>query len=330
VLPDGGHYERAPAYHCQVLGDLIDIAGLLRAAGRQPPGGLAEAITAMRGWLGAVLTPSGDVPLLNDGFPVEPGLLAKLGAAPPPGGPLHLLPDTGLARAAVGGWHVLADVGPPCPPELPAHAHADTLGCVVYLDGTPLLVDTATSGYASGAVRDYQRSTAAHNTVEVDRRDSTEVWGGFRAGRRARVYGVAARAARDGDQVTVQAAHDGYRSLPGRPAHHRRWTVCDRELRVDDTVTGRGRHRVTVYWHLTPGAQLRLRPGGAVVTAQARELSVTMTTTGDPAVTLTTAQVSTGFGRTVAAPLLACTLQQELPVRISTVWRRADPGQEPT
>ena len=24
VLPDGGHYERAPAYHCQVLADLID------------------------------------------------------------------------------------------------------------------------------------------------------------------------------------------------------------------------------------------------------------------------------------------------------------------
>ena len=38
VLPDGGHYERAPAYHCQVLGDLIDIAGLLRAAGLRRAG----------------------------------------------------------------------------------------------------------------------------------------------------------------------------------------------------------------------------------------------------------------------------------------------------
>ena len=33
VLPDGGHYERAPAYHCQVLADLIDVDGLVRAAG---------------------------------------------------------------------------------------------------------------------------------------------------------------------------------------------------------------------------------------------------------------------------------------------------------
>ena len=36
VLPDGGHYERAPAYHCQVLADLIDVADLLSAAGQRP------------------------------------------------------------------------------------------------------------------------------------------------------------------------------------------------------------------------------------------------------------------------------------------------------
>jgi len=28
--------------------------------------------------------------------------------------------------------------------------------------------------------------------------------------------------------------------------------------------------------------------------------------------------------------MLACTLHLELPVQISTVWRRADPRQEPT
>jgi uncharacterized heparinase superfamily protein len=36
ILADGGHYERAPAYHCQVLADLIDVADLLRAT-RQTP-----------------------------------------------------------------------------------------------------------------------------------------------------------------------------------------------------------------------------------------------------------------------------------------------------
>ena len=77
VLPDGGHYERAPAYHCQVLGDLIDIAGLLQAAGHDEPAGACPGRSPRCAAGSArVLTPRGDVPMLNDGFPVSPGLLA--------------------------------------------------------------------------------------------------------------------------------------------------------------------------------------------------------------------------------------------------------------
>jgi uncharacterized heparinase superfamily protein len=313
-----------------VLGDLIDIAGLLRSAGHGAPAGPPEVIAAMRRWIGLVLIPPGEVPLLNDGFPVSDKLLAEIAPAPPPAGPLQVLPDTGLARITSGGWHVLADIGPPCPRELPAHAHADTLSCVVHVDAEPLLIDTGTSTYAPGATRDRERSTAAHNTLEVDHRDSTEVWGAFRAGRRARVSEVSTSS--DGETVTVEAAHDGYRWLPGRPAHHRRWSVSADELRVDDTVSGQGRHRVTVRWHLAPGASLRLVPGGAAVTIAAGEISVTVTVTASSELALmaTTAQVSAGFGKTVTAPVLVCILQPELPARISTVWRRSEPRQEAT
>ena len=350
VLPDGGHYERAPAYHCQVLGDLVDIGRLLQAAGRDDQAGLPEKIAAMRRWLGSVLTPDGDVPLLNDGFPVSRELLAELEPAPPPGGPLQVLPDTGLARAAAGGWQVLADIGPPCPRELPAHAHADTLSCLVHVDGAPLLIDTGTSTYAAGAVRNRERSTSAHNTLEVGGRDSTEVWGAFRAGRRARVHGISARVdwgrktgpGRDEgpgrDTVTIEAAHDGYRNLPGRPLHRRRWALSAGELRVDDTVTGAGRHRIVVRWHLAPGSRLRLSPGGAVVITRSGEFTVTATATAtagatatateQPVLTAALAEVATGFRSTVQAPVLACAMHPELPVRISTVWRRAEPLQE--
>jgi uncharacterized heparinase superfamily protein len=326
VLPDGGHYERAPAYHCQVLGDLIDIAELLRSAGRGTPDGFPEAIAAMRRWLGAVLTPRGEVPLLNDGFPVPAELLAALAPGTAARAPLQMLPDTGLARASAGAWHVLADFGPPCPRDLPAHAHADTLGCVVHLDATPLLVDTGTSGYEPGPVRAYQRSTAAHNTVQVGDGDSTEVWGAFRAGRRARVHGVSAGTA-DG-AVTIEAAHDGYRGLRGKPVHCRRWSVDPREMRVEDTVSGRGRHRITVRWHLAPGTGLRLAERGAVVSTAAGEVDVTVSASSKLTVRAGTAPVSAGFGQTVAAPVLACTLYPELPVRISTVWRLAQRRQE--
>ena len=83
VLADGGHYERSPAYHCQVLADLIDVTELMRAARPVPPGELTAAVDRMRRWLGAVLTPDGRVPLLNDGYPVDGELIAALSRVRP-------------------------------------------------------------------------------------------------------------------------------------------------------------------------------------------------------------------------------------------------------
>jgi uncharacterized heparinase superfamily protein len=320
VLPDGGHYERAPAYHCQVLGDLVDVADLLVAAGRTPARELTLAIARMRGWLGSVLTPGGAVPLLNDGYPVSAALTAALRPDRAPGRAVVTLPDTGLIRAVAGGWHLLADVGAPCPDGLPAHAHADTLGCLLHADGAPLLVDTGTSTYTPGKVRSYERSTAAHNTAEVDGADSTEVWSAFRAGRRARVHDPVA--AGSAGAVTAAAAHDGYRRLPGRPVHRRRWSLTGAGLQVDDEVTGGKRHQVAVRWHLAPGADVRLHADRAVVRTAAGEFGVSFGSSGPARLAVEPGMLATGFQSTTVAPVLICRIESGLPVRISTRWHR--------
>ncbi len=324
VLGDGGHFERAPAYHCQVLADLIDVADLLRAAGREPPAEISAAIAAMRRWLGAVLTPDGQVPLLNDGYPVDRDLLAALEPGPEPEEPLLVLPDTGLVRMAADGWHLLADVGAPCPRSLPAHAHADTFGCLVHVDGVPLLADTGTSTYEPGPVRGYERSTAAHSTVQLDGADSTEVWGTFRAGRRARVSGLAAEASRVG--MRCEAVHDGFRHLPGRPRHRRRWTLAAGGLLVEDAVTGRGSHEVVVRWQLAPGWSARVAgdtahlygPAGAVVATVTANVPLTLEVTSRP--------VAAGFEVRADAPVLTCRADAALPVLLTTAWSRAAGG----
>jgi uncharacterized heparinase superfamily protein len=321
VLPDGGHYERAPAYHCQVLADLIDVAELLRSAGQEPGPELADAIRRMRQWLSCVLAADGRVPLLNDGFPVSVELIAAVRPPLSPPDPLVVLPDTGLVRAWAGSWRLLADVGAPCPEELPAHAHADTLSCLVQVGGVPLIIETGTSTYAPGPARSYERSTAAHNTLEVDGTDSTEVWGAFRAARRARVTDVATCTAHGG-VLTIEAAHDGYRQLPGRPTHRRRWMLTEAGLRVEDYVSGRGRHAIVLRWHLAPGAGLRLAGAGAVVTTPAGEFRVIVSATGPITLTAETGQVAVGFARTVAAPMLVCRVTTVMPVQISTSWQQ--------
>ncbi len=348
VLADGGHYERAPAYHCQVLADLMDVADLLEAAGRKRCADLTEAIGRMRAWLEYVLLPDGQVPLFNDGYPVADGLITAVRGRAASAGSLVVLRETGLIRAELAGWHLLADCGPPCPDELPGHAHADTLSCLVRVDGAPLVVDTGTSTYAPGPVRDHERSTAAHSTVQVDDADSTEVWGAFRAGRRARVHDFSARSAQD--TVTVTASHDGFRWLPGRPIHRRRWTLSQAGLRIDDEVTGAGRHLVTVRWHLAPDASVQLGqvaaparddvttgvlaasiggpeylaaagvgcpgPGGEI------RVSVDFGASAPYQLLVESAPLATGFSRTVTAPVLVVRLHARLPVRVRTTWSR--------
>ncbi|WP_313949543.1 alginate lyase family protein [Frankia sp. AvcI1] len=390
VLDDGGHYERSPSYHCQVLADLDDVAGLLAAGGWAVPTELFDAITRMRAWLGAVLGPDGTVPLLNDGFAVRPELLRRLlpsvPAQPPPPGPEVdpsdratgladatsstritrntsstgitslagvpgrpgvpaaagaggwgrsgglLLADSGLAALTAGGWHLLADVGLPCPDDLPAHAHADTLGFLLWLDDRPLLVDVGTSTYAPGQRRDAERGSAAHSTVTIDGVDSTEVWGAFRAGRRARPTLVTLRH-RDG-VATLTAGHDGYRHLPGRPVHWRTWRLDADGLTVTDRISGGGRHQLAVLFHFAPGVTLaaarRPDPGGPpepaaldVTTPAGRRL---LLRAGGPGRWhVRTTRRATGWERTVPAPTAEFRVDAELPVDLhATLTARAE------
>jgi uncharacterized heparinase superfamily protein len=247
VLPDGGHFERAPAYHCQVLGDLTDLEALF---GTAAPGWLLDATCRMRTWLGLVLLPDGTVPLLNDGFPVHAEMLTALDPGPAAGPGLTVLKSSGLAIARRGTWFLLADVGDPCPDELPAHAHADTLGFLLYEDTAQVVGEIFTSTYCSLARRHHERGTAAHSTLQLDGENSTEVWGTFRAARRARV--VALSTADLGDVSTITACHDGYARLAGVPMHYRAWTLTEDGLQVDDVVSGSGKHLVQVRLHVPP------------------------------------------------------------------------------
>lgn len=72
---------------------------------------------------------------------------------------------------------LLADVGSIGPDYQPGHAHADTFNFVLYLNERPIIVDTGTSTYEVNEIRFYERSTAAHNTVVVAGKNSSESMG---------------------------------------------------------------------------------------------------------------------------------------------------------
>lgn len=304
ILSDGGHYERSPSYHCQVLADLIDIQRLAAAAGLPPVAGLSEAIEGMRGWLGAMLMPDGDVPLMNDCTAVGQDRLALLRPSGRPPQRLTVLAASGYVIVRPDDRiHLVADIGDPCPPQLPAHAHADCLSFELSVDGRRVVVDAGTSTYEPGPARAGERSTAAHNTVCVDGADQTEVWGTFRAARLARAS--IERADDDGAVITVAGSHDGYRRLPGAPVHRRVWSVTPGCIVVTDDILGAGFHRVASRLHMaTEGA-----------------LTVDWSSTGELAVLDEPASFATDFGRTHAGRVLTAWREGPLPCTIRTELR---------
>jgi uncharacterized heparinase superfamily protein len=319
VLADGGHYELTPAYHCQVLADLVDLVGLTSAAEVAVPPTWPAAVERMRHWLGVMRFGSDALPRFNDTTAVPSRLQALL--RPPPRAPgLQFLPASGYAVLDGGGrLSAVVDVAEACPPGLPAHAHADCLSVEVAVDGRPVLVNTGTSTYVPGARRRFERSTRAHNTIEVDGADQTEVWGTFRAARRAHptVHDVSAS-----DGLRITASHDGYRRLPGSPVHTRTVRLGPDDLVVDDRVDGSGYHRAVLCWHFAAGKDPVLIGSHRV---SLDHLDLVVEPSGPHRLDLLApgsadrAQVADGFGRLRPAAVVEIRLEGVLPLSCRTV-----------
>ena len=265
VLADGGHFERSPMYHALALEDVLDLLNLARAASPGRP--LADRVARvcephaprMLHWLRCMCHPDGDISFFNDatlGIAPPNAELERYAAAlgvtagPPATSGVQALAASGYARASFGPMVALLDVAPVGPDYLPGHAHADTLSFELSLHGHRVVVNGGTSRYGMGAERLRERGTAAHSTVVVAETDSSEMWSGFRVGRRARPFDVAFHA------DSVQAAHDGYGWMPGRPMHLRSWKFRNHSLVVEDKVEG-GKHDAVAHYHLAPGLELQ-------------------------------------------------------------------------
>ena len=153
------------------------------------------------------------------------------------------------------------DTGPLGLGSIAAHGHADALSFTLHLDGEPVLIDPGTYAYHhEPAWRDYFRSTRAHNTLRVGRRDQAMMHGPFLWGRRYRVN--VTHAIMSDDQFDLLAAHDGYRRF-SRVIHRRRisWHPIRRRWIIEDELEGKGEHEVELLFHVHPRRTVRqVRP----------------------------------------------------------------------
>lgn len=310
ILEHGEHFERSPMYHALMLDALLDISDATRSINPALSERVGSSAERMKNFLGQILDPCGEVPLLGD---------SVRGEAPPIETLLEVTgveqPDTGARRAGPywiwndGRDRLLFDSGPVGADELPAHAHCDLLNLQMWVGGEPLVVDSGVYGYDDDEMRRYCRSTAAHNVVQIDGLEQCDVWSRFRMGRRG--HPSALQTGESQGFCWATAVHDAYRHA-GALVH--RWIACHPggPWIVVDGVSGDGSHRATNRLHFHPEVELDHRVTGVEFSVGGRHGTIHFLGIGE--IALRTGWHCPEFGRREASTVLEFEATSEGPL----------------
>jgi uncharacterized heparinase superfamily protein len=262
VLNDGGHFELSPMYHSIFCEDLLDLFNIDLVYNKKSLPILKTKIIDMLSWIKVMSHPDKKLSFFNDAtFGVAPRFDDLNSYAKRLNIEFNLnlnntlsnLKDSGYIR--VNGTNIVAilDVAKIGPNYLPGHGHADALSFEISLFGSRFIVNSGISTYNVSNERQMQRGTSMHSTINIDNKDSSELWSAFRVGRRANIKEIKIN---QKDSLNISASHDGYYRLFGKPCHCREWIFSDNQLKLLDTVLGHGFHKIESVLPLGPEVEI--------------------------------------------------------------------------
>lgn len=236
LFADWGHYEGSPMYHSILLGKLLMLLDAFENTEwiKRDKQWLKTDISKMLGWLDSFSFRNKTWAFLNDAtsgigpeFPVLKCVSAQMG--------IHIpqvkLKESGYRKMGNQDFEVLIDIADITPPHQPGHAHSDMLSFCMQYKGLPIFVDPGTSTYEADSRRMAERSTKLHNTVTINKKNQSEIWGSFRVGRRAKLT------IQDESNNNITACHDGYLNSD-RVLHVRNFSLEDKRFNVKDCLKG--------------------------------------------------------------------------------------------
>lgn len=187
------------------------------------------------------------------------------------------------------------------------HAHSDALATEITVQGTPMFVDPGTFTYTgSREMRDWFRSTMAHNTVSVDGLSSSVPDGPFSWKQCASAKVSTWLAENRFDYVVGE--HDGYQRLPQPVKHERRILFLKHDYwLIHDLLTSPGAHQYDLWFHIAEEITPHLNGDG-------KSLNLTSSQENGAQITVCCNKggwsshdgwISTCYGRKNAAPVFA-------------------------
>jgi uncharacterized heparinase superfamily protein len=249
----------SPAYHCQMVADLLDIRSLLPDEERDKLHSRCEH--AMQA-LVALTHPDEQISLFSDGglrmacSPQEClAIWRESGGTGPLPSSVTALRNSGYYGLRTERSFLLIDCGAVCAEALPAHGHADMLAFEWDVDGYRVVVDAGVHEYEAGPRRMASRSVASHNTVQVADLEPVELIGSFRTGRRAQATCDFFEAA-DG-RLMLRGHHHGFQSGGCSVIHRRIFDATDGVVSIQDRMEGDLQARCTSRLLFHPDCKLQ-------------------------------------------------------------------------
>ncbi len=249
-LSDGAHFELSTTYHSLLLEDVLDMINIMRAFDIPYPNQWNHVADQGLKWLAIMTRPDGLPPLFNDAaYGITPRFDQIQAYAHNLGfevsvyekSTLTLLDDSGYFRFDGSAYSFIGDAGQPGPTYIPGHAHCDLSSFELFAHARPVIVDTGTSTYEVGERRTIERSTAAHNVVQIADGEQSEIWGGFRLADRAIIVKR---------ETTENSLHLKYQDYQGHNISRDFFFSAD-DITVKDSVTCD--QVATARFHLAPG-----------------------------------------------------------------------------
>ncbi len=239
ILPDGAHYEQSPMYHCILLDRLLDCCNfsfnnILFKNQKLLNNLLREKVVLMLGHLKSIVYSDGTIPLLNDSaYDIAPTPKQIFTYARRIGFEWKKVPmrACGYRKMSSPKLEAIVDIGNITATYQAGHSHADTFNYELRIDKKPFIVDTGISTYDKTPRRQLERGTSAHNTVSIDEKNSSEVWGGFRVANRAKVSII-----KDAEKKII-ATHNGFGK---RRLHKRVFKISNNNIfTIEDNVSSK-------------------------------------------------------------------------------------------
>ncbi|MDD3377291.1 MAG: alginate lyase family protein [Candidatus Riflebacteria bacterium] len=190
---DGGHFERSPMYHVEMMAAVEDIKNSLeRLVKRQQIKHVlvmqmqftlslcVKKLSRMQIWLSKLTHPDGKVAMFGDSAAVAGNLNyePKL---------VELLNESGFFIYRKKPIYFVLSASAPSPSFQPGHSHCDALSFELSFQDKKIVTDTGCGSYQNFEVREHCRKSLSHNIPQIEHLDQSEMYDSFKVGARAKV-----------------------------------------------------------------------------------------------------------------------------------------------